>query len=151
MRRQPRLALIRVETFDKCNLVWCLSTQVVPLVGSVVAHAERGALPVRIDVARWDEVSLWIERAPVCDSERVVCDGVRDGTPHIDDPHTAFEQAICVCGDVEPHPGKSCLRCLVNVHAQLGDGAVSGSTPTVRRANNLPQAYAVASYSVVLP
>jgi len=77
-------------------------------------------------VARWDEVSLWIERAPVCDSERVVCDGVRDGTPHIDDPHTAFEQAICVCGDVEPHPGKSCLRCLVNVHAQLGDGAVSG-------------------------
>ena len=119
MRCQPRLALVRVETLDQRNFLWRLPAQVVPTVRRVVAHAERGSLPVRIDVPCRNEVLLWFERAPIRDGERVVRDGISDGTPHVDDPHSAFEQAICVCGCVLPHPCKARGVRLVNVHPCL--------------------------------
>lgn len=121
MRRQPRLALVRVETLDQRHLVWRLTTEVVPLVRRIIAHAERGTLPVRVYVPGRHKVLLRVERAPVRDGERVVRDGVPYGAPHIDDPHTALEQAIRVSGRVLPHPCKSCGIRLVDVHARLED------------------------------
>ena len=105
MRRQPRLAFVRVETLDQSNLIWRLPTKVVPLVRGVVANAERGPLSVRVDMPGRDEVFLRIERAPICNGEWVVCDGVTDGAPHVDDAHTSLEQAIGILGGVMPDPG----------------------------------------------
>jgi hypothetical protein len=119
MRCQPCLALVRIETLNQGHLVWCLFTEVIPLVRRVVAHAERAPLSVPIDVPRRHEVFLRIERAPVCDGEWVVCDGVSYGTPHIDNPHTTLEQAICVGGRMLPHSSKSCGIRLVNVYSRL--------------------------------
>lgn len=122
MRRQSRLALIRVETLDQRDFIWRLSAEVVPPVRRVVAHAERGPLPIGVDVPRRDEVLLRVERAPVCDGERVVRDGVRDGAPHVNDAHTTLEEAICLCGYMVSHPSNTCGIRLVNVHARLGEG-----------------------------
>ena len=91
MRRQPGLALIRVKTLDQRDLIWGLSSQVVPPMRRVIAHAERGALPIPVDMPRRDEVVLRVERAPVCDGEWMMRNGVPDGTPHVDDAHTALE------------------------------------------------------------
>jgi len=75
MRRQSGLVLMRVKTLDERDLIWRLPSQVVPPVRRVVANAERGALPIRVDIQRRDEVPLWIERATVCDSEWAVRSG----------------------------------------------------------------------------
>ena len=90
MRRQPRLAFIRVETLDQSNLIWRLPTKVVPLVRGVVANAKRGPLSVSVDMPDRKEVLLGIERAPICDGEWVVRDGVPNRAPHVDDAHTAL-------------------------------------------------------------
>ena len=43
---------------------------------------------------------LDIERAPVGDGERLVCDGVRDGPPDVDDADAGLEEAVGLVGEV---------------------------------------------------
>jgi len=150
MRCQPRLAFVRVETLDQRNFLRRLSAQVVPTVRRVVTHAERGPLPVRIDVPCRNKVLLWFERAPIRDGERVVRDGVHDGTPHVDDPHSALEQAICVCGCMLPHPCKTCGVRLVDVHPCLEED-INDRAWAVRLTNGVPPAHGAVDQSVDPP
>jgi hypothetical protein len=124
MRRQTRLAFIRVETLDQSNLIWCLSPKVVPLVRGVIANTENGPLSVPIYVPGRDKVFLRIERTPICQGEWVVRNGVPDRAPHVDDARTALEKAIRVFGGVLPYPGDSRSIGLVDVHACL-ESAIS--------------------------
>jgi hypothetical protein len=147
MRCQPRLALVRVETLYQRNFLWRLSAQVVPAVRRVVAHAERGTLPVRRDVPCRDKVLLWFERAPIRDGERVVRDRISDGTPHVDDSHSALKQAICVRGYMLPHACKACFVRLVDVHPCLEED-VNDRARAVRLANGVPLAHGAVDQSV---
>jgi hypothetical protein len=119
MRRQPRLALIRVKTLDESDLIRRLSPQVVPLVRRVVTHAQRSALPIRVDVPCRDEVLFRFESAPVCDCEGMVRNGVPDGTPNVDDAHAALEQAIGIFWGVLAYPSQTRGIRLIDVHSLL--------------------------------
>jgi hypothetical protein len=121
MRRQPRLPLIRVKTLDQSDLIRRLFPQVVPCVQRVVTYAERGALPIPVEVPRRDEVLLWLESAPVGNRKGMVCNGVPDGPPHVDDAHAALEQAISIFGSVMAYPGQGRGIRLIDVHARLGE------------------------------
>lgn len=72
-----------------------------------------------IDEFRRDEVILRVDATPVADGQRSVLDRVADWTPDIDDTDTAFEEALCVLGEMITDSVESSLVCLVDVDAFL--------------------------------
>ncbi len=109
---QPGLGLIRIVALDEGNLVGLLVGQVIPTVvrvvldlihawkskelsckGGPVTHTKNEVLTplsVRIDNAADDEI-LRVEVTPVRQCKRLVCDGVSDRTPNVDDSDTSLQ------------------------------------------------------------
>lgn len=70
------------------------------------------------------KVTFSVEGAPVADGEWLVCNGVPDGTPHVDDAHTAFEQTLCLFAHVTMHSRDAGFIRLVDMNAL--DGPANG-------------------------
>ena len=101
VRRQPSPVRLRVVTLDQRDLLRSLSTQIVPLelVRWVIVHSINRARAVWVDEFDGDEVG-GIEGAPIGDGERLVGDGVGDGTPDVDSADAGLEETGGVVGEM---------------------------------------------------
>lgn len=116
---QPRPVRLRIEALDQRHLFGSLVRQVIPPQLRVVLDRERATFPVRVDEANGDEVFLDVERAPVCDGQRLVCDRMADGTPNVDDADARFQKTFCFVLHVVMHALHACVKRLVDVDSLL--------------------------------
>ena len=117
---QPSLALVRIKALDQGNLFWRLVSQVVPAVLGVVLHAERRALAVTVNVPGVDEVNVGVNRTPISNSQRVMCDDVLDRPPDIDDTDAELEKTLGFIRKILVHAFLSSDVRLVGMHTSLG-------------------------------
>lgn len=85
----------------------------------IVPHAERPADAGGCDELRGDELAGGVDGAPVGYGEGVVCDGVADGTPDVDDADAVFEEVLGVGGEVLADATDAGFVGLVDVDAFL--------------------------------
>ena len=119
MGSEPGTIFLGVEAFDKRDFVGSLVSEVPPLVARIVADAVRAARAVRIDEVHGHEVVRG-EVAPVGDRERLVCHGVVNRPPDVDDAHARLQETVRLLGKVVFDALDAGLVRLVDVDAFLG-------------------------------
>lgn len=75
---------------------------------------------VRVDEADGDQVVLGVEITPVRHSEWLVCDGVPDRTPDVNDTNAALEQTFSIFTEMAMHSCNTSIERLVDMDAFLG-------------------------------
>lgn len=136
VRSQPGLGGIRIVALDEGNLIGLLIGEVVPPVIGVVldlVHTWKNevsgkdelgrhrsdwiltSLSVRIDNAADNEI-LRVEVTPVRQRKRLVCDGVPDRPPHVNDADTSLQETFRVFAKVAVDTLDTGLVSLGDVH-----------------------------------
>lgn len=85
----------------------------------VIPDGERASLAMRIDELRRNEVGVWVDTVPVAYGERMVFDGVGNGTPDVDDANSAFEETVGFFRKVVVHTFDASFESLIDVNACL--------------------------------
>lgn len=62
---------------------------------------------------------LSVEGTPVRHGERLVRDGVSDGTPHVDDADTSLQEAVGILAQMTVHASNTRIERLVDVDTLL--------------------------------
>lgn len=119
MRCQPRLVRIRIETLDQRNLIWPLTSKIIPTVSIVIFDTKCRSFIVLVDETRGDEVVLIINGEIIGDRKGVVGDGVLDRSPDIDNTDSRFEEALCICTEVTSDTIDASFPGLVDMDALL--------------------------------
>lgn len=109
---------LTVEALDQKYLFGSKTRSVVPLVALVVFDAVRLTVTSRVDETTDDKIGL-LHRIRLRDRKGITLDSL-DGSPDVDDLHTAFHQLIGLVGKMVGDARERRLVGLINVHLLNG-------------------------------
>ena len=119
MRRSPSHILHGIIALDQQTLLGALVGQMPPLVLLTMSNIIRRSNEIRMNSLGGQEILIGINGSPVCYSERVVSDGVGNGSPDVDDLHSTFEEMVGLVWEVNAQTSRAGLVRLVCMNAEL--------------------------------